>query len=92
MMKATSSYLPEALKYFGGSYMGHHFEGKCTVGRGKFGLVVDGRPESLAAVRKKGVSFASVVKTFKETGKAPIKQRAHGKLMKWSETLLKKVS
>jgi multimeric flavodoxin WrbA len=92
LMQKTTSFVPEALKYFGASYMGHHFEGKCTKGRGKFGLVVDERPDSLEEVRKKGFEFARVVKTFKETGKAPIKQRATAKVMKWGEAVLKKIT
>lgn len=92
MMEKTSSHIPEALKYFGASYMGHHFEGKCVRGQGKFGLVVDERPESIASVRKQGHAFATVVQKYKKTGKAPIKQRAQGKIMKWGESVLKKVT
>jgi len=92
LMQKTSSYIAEALKYFGASYVGHHFEGKCTAGRGKFALVVDERPESLNSVRKKGHAFAKVVKTYKETGKAPLQHRAKGKIMRWGESLLKKVT
>ena len=92
LMEKTCSYVPEALKYFGASYIGHHFEGKCTVGRGKFGLVVDERPESLASVRKQGNAFAKIVKTYKETGKAPIQHRARGRIMRFGEALLKKVT
>lgn len=92
LMQKTTSFVPEALKYFGGSYMGHHFEPKCTKGRGVFGLVVDTRPESLAAVRKKGHAFATVVQKYAETGKAPIKQRTQGAVMRWGESLLKKLS
>jgi multimeric flavodoxin WrbA len=92
LMKKTTSHLPESLKYFGASYMGHHFEGKCTVGRGKFGLVVDQRPESIEAVRRKGFDFAKVVAEYEKTGKAPVKQRAMGKIMKWGEAVLKKVT
>lgn len=92
MMQKTSSFVPEALQYFGASYIGHHFEGKCVKGRGKFGLVVDERPESLASIRKQGADFAKVVQAYKETGKAPLKHRAKGKVMKWGETILKKIS
>ena len=92
MMKKTTSYIPEGLKYFGASYIGHHFEPKCVKGRGKFGLVVDERPESLSSVKKQGHDFAEVVKKYKETGKAPMKQRANGKIMRFGETLLKKIS
>tara|TARA_Y100000310_G_C20632550_1_gene789411 strand:+ start:118 stop:792 length:675 start_codon:yes stop_codon:yes gene_type:complete len=92
MMQKTSSHLPESLKYFDASYVGHHFEGRCTKGRGKFGLVVDERPESLSEVRKKGHGFAKVVEEYHRTGKAPISKRAQSTIMRWGEALLKKVS
>ncbi len=92
LMQKTTSFVSESLKYFGGSYIGHHFEGKCTVGRGKFGLVVDSRPESLASVRKQGHDFAKVVAEFERTGKAPVKHRARAKIVQWGEALLKKVT
>ena len=41
LMKKTTAFVPEALRYFGATYIGHHFEPKCVKGRGKFGLVVD---------------------------------------------------
>ena len=92
LMRKTTSFVPEGLKYFGASYIGHHFEGKCTVGRGKFGLVVDQRPESIEAVRRKGFDFAKVVSVYEKTGKAPAKHRATAKIMKWGEAVLKKVT
>lgn len=92
MMKKTTSFVPEGLKYFGASYIGHHFEGKCTVGRGKFGLVVDKRPESIEAMRRKGFDFAKVVAEYARTGKAPAKHRAMAKIMKWGEAVMKKVT
>ncbi len=92
LMQKTCSHVPESLKYFGASYMGHHFEGKCTLGKGKFGIVVDERPESLTSLRAQGHAFAKVVKVYHETGKAPIRQRAHAAIMRWGEAVLKKVS
>tara|TARA_Y100000310_G_scaffold342182_1_gene444171 strand:- start:777 stop:1532 length:756 start_codon:yes stop_codon:yes gene_type:complete len=92
MMKKTTSYIAEGLKYFGASHIGDHFEGKCTTGKGEFGLVVDQRPDTLASIRKQGLEFAKIVKTYEETGKAPIKHRAQGKIMKWGEKVLKKIT
>lgn len=92
LMQKTTSHIPEALKYFDASYMGHHFEGKCTKGRGKFDLVVDKRPESLESVRKQGHAFAEVVESYHRTGKAPIGKRAQSKIMQWGEAVLKKIS
>lgn len=91
LMKKTTSHIAEGLKYFGGSHIGTYFEGKCTVGRGQFGLVVDERPESLAAVREKGHAFASIVQKYEQTGKPPLQNRASGAFMKWGESVLKKV-
>ncbi len=71
LLKRTTSHVGIGLQYFGCSVVGTHFEGSCTLGRGKFGLVVDKRPASLAAMLKEGVAFASIVRTFKETGKLP---------------------
>ena len=92
MMQKTTSYVAEGLKYFGGSYIGNHFEGKCTVGRGKFGLVVDKRPESLEAVRRKGFEFAKAVAEFERTGKAPVTHRARSRIMRLGEVMLKRFS
>jgi multimeric flavodoxin WrbA len=92
MMRKTSSFVPEGLKYFDASYIGHHFEGKCTAGSGKFGLVVDKRPDAIEAVKRKGREFAKVVAEYEQTGKAPVKQRAVARIMKFGEAVLKKVS
>ena len=92
MMKKTTSFVPEGIKYFNASYIGHHFEGKCTVGRGKFGLVVDKRPDSIESVRRQGFEFAKVVSEYEKTGKPPMKHRATAKIMKWGEAVLKKVT
>ncbi len=75
LMKRTTSHIPVSLQYFGASILGVHFEPRCTLGRGVFGLVVDKRPESLEAVRLKGVKFAKVVQEFQQTGKLPLKHR-----------------
>jgi len=75
LMRFTTLFVPEGLRYFGATIVGEYFEGKCTQGRGKFGLVVDQRPESLAAVRKKGSGFALFVRNFKRTGTLPLRHR-----------------
>lgn len=91
LMQATSSHLPEALKYFGASYIGHHFEGKCVNGPGQFGLVVDSRPDSLKNVREKGAEFAKTVQSYKETGRPPVKHQLQGKIMRMGEKIMKKI-
>ncbi|PIR54174.1 hypothetical protein COU75_02210 [Candidatus Peregrinibacteria bacterium CG10_big_fil_rev_8_21_14_0_10_42_8] len=92
LMQKTSSHIPEALKYYGASYIGSHYEGKCTAGKGKFELVVDKRPKSLASLRVQGHRFAMVVAEYKKTGKASLKHRVQSKIMRIGEAILKKVS
>ena len=92
LQKKTTSHLPESLQYFGASFIGQHYEPKCTKGRGVFGLVVDHRPDSLEAVRRKGFDFGKVVAEYASTGKAPTKNRARAKIMKWGENILKKIA
>ncbi len=91
LMRKTTSFVPEALSYFGGTYVGNHFEGICTLGRGKFGLVVDQRPDSLASVKQKGLKFAKTVDAFLKTGKLPFVQRTRKKLMRIGEKIMKKI-
>lgn len=74
LQKKTTSFVPTALKYFGGSHVGTHYEPRCMAGKGVFGLVVDKRPESLKAMREKGAAFAKLTKVYADTGKLPAKQ------------------
>ncbi len=92
LMRKTTSFVPEALKYFGASHIGTYFEGKCTKGRGQFGLVVDERPESMAKAREEGKKFAEVVYKYVETGQPPAKHRIQSTIMRWGEAVLKKVT
>ncbi len=75
LQKRTTSHMPVSLRYFGATVIGTYYEGRCTPGRGKFALVVDKRPQILAAVKAKGMEFARVVDEFTKTGRLPIKQR-----------------
>ncbi|MFH0770207.1 MAG: NAD(P)H-dependent oxidoreductase [Candidatus Peregrinibacteria bacterium] len=90
--KKTTGFVAESLKYFGASIAGTHFEPKCTLGRGQFGLVVDKRPESLAKMRSEGCRFAEMVKVFKETGKLPMKQSCMTAVYAAGQKLMKKLS
>ena len=81
MMQKTTSFVTEALRYFGASPVGSFFEGKSTQGRGKFGLVVDQRPERLEELRLKADEFQKIVEEYKKTGKAPLQQRTKGAVM-----------
>jgi len=91
LMKKTTSSIPEALKYFGGTIIGTHFEGKCTEGKGKFGLVVDDRPTSLAKMLEEGLKFAQIVEQYTKTGKLPLKQAMVKKMYHWGQSAMKKV-
>lgn len=71
LMSFTSSHVPESLKYFGAHIVGRYFEPRCTPARGKFGMVVDKRPESLAEMRKQGRIFAEKAKIYAEKGALP---------------------
>lgn len=100
LQRRTTSHLPESLQHFGASFIGQHYEPKCTLrqaqgkleGRGTFGLVVDSRPDSIESLRRQGFGFAKVVAQFQRTGKAPVKHRARAKIMKWGEAVLKKIA
>ncbi len=72
LQRRTTSFVPTALQYFGGSHVGTHYEPRCMVSKGVFGLVVDKRPESLTAIHSKGKKFAEIVKKYEETGALPI--------------------
>ncbi|MDD5055274.1 MAG: NAD(P)H-dependent oxidoreductase [Candidatus Peribacteraceae bacterium] len=75
LYRRTLSHVSVGLQYFGCAVVGTHFEGRCTLGRGKFGLVVDKRPATLAAMIEKGKAFAELVKKFKTTGNLPLQYR-----------------
>jgi multimeric flavodoxin WrbA len=91
LMKKTASFLQEGIRYFGGSIIGTHYEPKCTKGKGKFGLVVDERPESLASMREKGLEFAKVCSEYEKTGKAPAKQRAIKRFYNWGQSVMNRL-
>ncbi len=71
LIRRTVSSLPEALKYFGSAVVGRHFEPRCTMGSGKFGVVVDKRPASLKAVEAKGKGFATIIERYANDGSIP---------------------
>lgn len=89
LMHKTTSFLPQAIKYFGGSVLGHHFEPRCTKGRGKFGLVVDKRPESLERIYQEGIRFACIVARYAADGSLPIRHGMIHKIYGFAQRLLK---
>lgn len=90
LMSKTTSFVPEAVRYFGGTPVSTHFEGKCTAGAGKFDLVVDRRPDSIEAVKQKGVAFAKIVEVYARDGSLPTAHAYGNALRKVGERLLKK--
>jgi len=70
-MFLTTLSVTEAFKYYGATILGRHFEPRCMLGRGRFGLVVDRRPGSLQAMRRQGKRFGRIVKTYAQTGTLP---------------------
>lgn len=71
LMYLTTLHVAEAMKYYGGSIVFRHFEPKCVVGRGKFGLVVDQRPETLTTMEREGKKFGLIAKHYAATGSLP---------------------
>jgi len=91
MMKFTTSFMPDALRYFGANPVGSFYEGKCMVGRGKFGLIVDQRPQTLARVRGEAQSFLQTCDACVKTGKIPLRFRTKGMLMGLGDRMMKKM-
>lgn len=71
LMYLTTLHVSEAIKYYGGTVIGKHFEPKSLPGRGVFGLVVDKRPTVLEAMRNKGAKFGAIAKHYAENGSLP---------------------
>jgi hypothetical protein len=74
LLKKTTSHVPQAIQYFGGTVTGMFYEGRCTVGKGKFGLVVDARPETHARIRAEAKTFQKIVAAYARDGSLPMKQ------------------
>lgn len=75
LMYLTTLHVPEAIKYYDGAVVSRHYEPQCMPARGAFGLVVDRRPLSLAAMRRAGARFADTVAYYARTGSLPIRRR-----------------
>lgn len=84
LMYLTTLHVGEALKYYDGSIVFRHFEPKCVAGRGKFGLVVDQRPKTIALMKKEGARFAVIAKEYAHTGSLPLTKKLW---TKWFEFL-----
>jgi len=91
LMRFTTGHMTAGLEYFDCTHIGTFFEGKCTKGKGKFGLVVDKREETLHKVRGKGFKFVSIVERFEATGKLPLGKRIYRKLYWWGQIVMGKL-
>ncbi len=87
LLKRTTSHLPVSIQYYGGTVLGTHFEGSATLGQGIFGLVVDKRPASLEAIKRKGVDFVRSVQSFQLTGVLPLKYRMIQKSVRFAQII-----
>lgn len=92
LMKKTTSFVPEAIKYFGGTIFSTHFEPKCTAGKGVFELVVDERETSLNKLKEEGSRFAEMVDKYAKNGKLPMKQKCVKKMYSIGQRISKKVT
>lgn len=68
LMYQTTLHVIEAIKFFGGVTVQKSFEPRCMLGKGKFGYVMDQRPESLAKARTNGEKFARLALGYAQTG------------------------
>jgi NAD(P)H-dependent FMN reductase len=91
LMRFTTMFVPEAIRYFGGTVVGKDFEGRCLLGRGNFGLVVDKRPETLQRVGRKGERFARFAQRFRETGRLPLYHRLFERAYKTGQRIVAKL-
>ena len=74
LTKRTVSHLPVSIRYFGGTVIGQHYEGRCTKGRGQFGLVLDARTDRLELAKSKGEAFGKIVAAYAKDGSLPLTQ------------------
>ena len=91
LQKKTTSHLPTSLRYFGGVVIGSHYEERCTMGKGKFGCVVNTRQNTEHGVCAKGQDFARVVEYFLKNGRLPFKQRMITAILRIGQKIKRKL-
>lgn len=72
LMSLTTLHMTEAIKYYDGTVIGRYFEPKCVPARGKFGMVVDKRPDTIEAIRRKGKRFGTIAREYAKNGTLPL--------------------
>lgn len=91
LLRKTTSGVKIGLQYFGGAHAGTYFEPRCTPGKGRFGLIVDKRPESLAAIRAKGKAFTAIVRHHADNGHLPAMMRFKRKFYTLGQAIQRKL-
>ncbi len=91
LMRFTTMFVREGIRYFDGTIAGTFYEGKATLGKGKFGLVVDKRQERIDAVWKRGAAFARFIDQFQKTGKLPLGKKIIDRAYKLGQRVMAKL-
>jgi NAD(P)H-dependent FMN reductase len=91
LMRFTTMFVREAIRYYSGTIAGLYYEGHTTLGKGEFGLVVDKREKSLAAMRKQGAWFAAFADGYKKTGRLPLRHRIFERFYKVGQRVAAKL-
>ncbi len=91
LMRFTTSHLPESLRYYGASIIGKFYEGRCTVGKGVFGLVIDKRPLVLKKASLVGATFGRIVAEFSKTGRLPLRYRIMRRVYAFAQKIAAKI-
>jgi multimeric flavodoxin WrbA len=91
LQRRTVSHMPVSIRYFNGVPVGSHYEERATLGKGKFGLIVDKRPGSLSAVEAKGEKFAATCAYFVKNGKLPFTMRLKTAVLRVGQRIKKKL-
>lgn len=84
LMYLTTLHVAEAIKYYDGSIVLRHFEPRSVAGKGKFGLVVDKRPQTIELMQSYGRRVAKIAVHYKENNTLPFGNRMW---QKWFEFL-----
>jgi NAD(P)H-dependent FMN reductase len=91
LMRFTTMFVREGIRYYDGTITGLFYEGHATPGRGKFGLVVDQREGRIALVQKQGAWFAAFADNYKRTGRLPLRHRVFERVYKFGQRVAAKL-
>ncbi len=91
LLRLTTLHLSESIRYFGGTPLGKHYEGRAMLGRGKFGVVLDKRPAALRRSEKKGRGFVKHVRRYAKDGSIPLWNRFYTRIYKLGQRVMAKL-